>query len=163
MANKSQEHWDVKAPPANLMRFIQLEMTDTPSSVSPCHLQMQDFIFKCLFIDLPANTRFPKRQIQQMELQWAILTRRVSFSYCAVHLQCAQKHEFLFSWTHHTFSSGKKRQIVIPRCLWAVCGLCRCCSASPTALAQLTSDQVTRGNKPRFRITIFSLFSGAWT
>lgn len=65
---------------------------------------------------------------------------------------------FSFSWTHHTFSSGKKLQIVIPRRLWAVCGLCRCCSASPTALAQLTSDQVTRGNKPRFRITIFSPF-----
>ncbi len=67
---------------------------------------------------------------------------------------------FFYSHTHLIthFPPGKITDCYSLR-LWTGCGLCRCCSASPTDFAQLTSDQVTRGNKPRFIITIFSSFS----
>lgn len=73
---------------------------------------------------------------------------------------------FIVSSYSHTHLITRFPQGKITDCyslrLWTVCGLCRCCSASSTDFAQLTSDQVTQGNKPRFRITIFSSFSVPW-
>lgn len=51
----------------------------------------------------------------------------------------------------HIFLTGKLDCYSLR--LWTACGLCRCCRAS--GFAELTSRQVTQGNEPRLRITIF--------